>query len=154
MKLFCKHEWEEIKDTRQMYNGGISKEAKFKCIKCYKQRWFDIFNVPKNTYVFKEHSKGNISDGSHTFDDLYYHRMMLFSIICNTYKDKAWKSWLHVDGTMYDRYFIVGITTDKGDYSYHYHRAYWDKFDVKELDKAPEWDGHLPEDIDRLLSLL
>ena len=34
----------------------------------------------------------NISDGYHTFDELYYHRMVLFSIICNTYDDKAWKS--------------------------------------------------------------
>lgn len=96
---------------------------------------------------------GNVSDGSHTFNELYYHRMVLFSIICNTYKDKAWKSWKHHDGTMYDDYFIVGITTDLGDYSYHYYKDGWDMFKVKELDNAPKWDGHKPRDIHRLLSL-
>lgn len=98
---------------------------------------------------------GDISDGSHTFDELYYHRMILFSIICNTYKDSAWRSWRHSDGSMYKDYFIVGITTPLGDYSYHYHQDYWNKFDnIKLLDTAPEWDGHRPEDIDRLLSLI
>jgi hypothetical protein len=97
---------------------------------------------------------GKVSDGSHTFDELYFHRMVLFSIICNTYRNKAWKSWLHSDGTMFKDYFIVGITTESGDYSYHYHKDHWDRFDVKELEKAPEYDGHKPEDIERLYDLL
>lgn len=97
---------------------------------------------------------GEISDGYHTFNELYNHRMMLFAVICNTYKDKAWKSWKHHDGTMYANYFIVGVTTKEGDYTYHYHRSHWDMFQVKELDFAPEWDGHKPEDITRLLSLV
>ena len=97
---------------------------------------------------------GLVNDGSHTFDELYHHRMMLFAVICNTYKDKAWKSWKHHDGTMYDNYFIVGINTPDGQYSYHYHKDNWDMFDVIELSNAPIWDGHEPKDIDRLLSLL
>jgi hypothetical protein len=98
---------------------------------------------------------GKISDGYHTFDELYYHRMALFAIICNTYKEKAWKSKLHDDGTMYDNYFIVGITTPLGDYSYHYDLKYWDDFyNAKVLKKAPKWDGHQPNDIDRLFTLL
>ena len=97
---------------------------------------------------------GLIGDGYHTLDDLYYHRMMLFSVICNTYKDKAWKSLKHSDGTMYDDYFIVGVETPKGDYTYHYHIDHWSDFDVKEIDSAPVWDGHKPEDIDRLRGLL
>ena len=105
-------------------------------------------------YEFDVENIGDISDGSHTFYELYYHRMMLFAVICNTYKDKAWKSWKHEDGTMYDNYFIVGITTPKGDYSYHYHKDYWKMFNVKELGNAPKWDGHQPKDIDRLFSLL
>lgn len=97
---------------------------------------------------------GQTSDGYHTFDELYYHRMMLFAVICNTYKEKAWKSLLHDDGTMYKNYFIVGITTDEGDYSYHYHINNWHYFDVKTLEKAPKWDGHMPNDIERLLTLV
>lgn len=99
-------------------------------------------------------TSGNISDGYHTFDELYFHRMMLFAVICHSHLDKAWKSWKHHDGSMYDDYFIVGITTMVGDYTYHYHKDYWNLFKVKEYEFAPEWDGHQPEDITRLLTLL
>ncbi len=102
----------------------------------------------------EQENKGQISDGYHTFDELYEHRMVLFSIICNQNKDKAWKSKLHHDGTMYENYFIVGLNTSLGQYSYHYHMENWDHFNVKELELAPEWDGHKPENIRRLYSLL
>lgn len=105
-------------------------------------------------FEFEADSIGQISDGSHTFDELYYHRMVLFSVICNTYKNRAWKSWKHDDGTMYDDYFIVGIDTEEGQYTYHYHKDNWDMFEVKELEYAPVWDGHKPKDITRLLTLL
>lgn len=99
-------------------------------------------------------SSGEVSDGYHTFNELYYHRMILFSVICNTYKTLAWKSKLHHDGTMFDDYFIVGVQTKSGQYTYHYDVKYWDFFDVQELEIAPEWDGHQPNDIIRLLTLL
>lgn len=98
-------------------------------------------------------SSQGISDGYHTFEELYYHRMILFSLICKAHKDKAWKSKQHHDGTMFDGYFIVGIDTPQGRYSYHYDLQYWDDFDVKELERAPEYDGHKPSDIDRLKTL-
>ena len=98
-------------------------------------------------------SRERISDGYHTFDELYYHRMYLFSVICSYHKDLAWKSKLHHDGTMQKGNFIVGIDTPAGQYSYHYHLEYWDHFDVKELERAPKYDGHLPPDIVRLKSL-
>lgn len=97
---------------------------------------------------------GNISDGSHTFNELYYHRMVLFSVICNTYKAQAWKSLKHDDGTMFEDYFIVGISTPKGNFTYHYHIDHYDMFDVKVLAKAPTWDGHTADDVTRLTSLL
>ena len=105
-------------------------------------------------FAFDEDDISKISDGYHTFEELYHHRMMLFAVICNTYKSKAWKSWLHSDGTMFNDYFIVGVETPKGDYTYHYHKDFWNMFDVFELINAPTWDGHKPSDIDRLLSIL
>lgn len=97
----------------------------------------------------------DISDGYHTFGELYHHRAILFSVICNTYKDKAWKSKLHDDSTMFDDMFIVGVETPEGHYAYHYHiNPYWDMFDVKELEYAPKYDGHKPSDITRLFGLL
>jgi hypothetical protein len=100
---------------------------------------------------------GKTSDGYHTFDELYYHRMILFSVICNQNKRMSWKSKKHFDDKkdpMYDGYFIVGIETPLGQYSYHYKKEYWHLFDVKEIPNAPEWDGHKPEDVVRLLSLV
>ena len=99
-------------------------------------------------------SKGSLSDGYHTYNELYEHRMILFSIICNQNSNISWKSKLHEDGTMYENYFIVGIKTPEGQYTYHYHMDYWDKFEVLELEKAPKWDGHKPSDITRLYSIL
>jgi hypothetical protein len=105
-------------------------------------------------FEFEVNDISEISDGYHTFKELYYHRMVMFAVICNTYNYLAWKSWKHADGTMYDDYFIVGIKTPNGQYSYHYHKDHWDMFDVFEFDYAPEWDGHQPKDIDRLFLLL
>ena len=95
-----------------------------------------------------------ISDGSHTFDELYFHRMTLFSVICDAFKDNAWKSKKHHDGTMYPNYFIVGVETPEGQFSYHYHMEHYDRFKVCELENAPEWDGHTSDDVTRVLSLL
>ena len=88
----------------------------------------------------------NINDGYHTFKELYHHRALLFASIVAMNKDVAWKSKQHSDGTMYDNMFIVGITTPEGNATYHYDiDPYWDMFQCKELDKAPEFDGHTPE---------
>lgn len=106
-----------------------------------------------NNEIDRLEYKGEISDGSHTFDELYHHRMILFSVICNMHKDKAWKSKLHDDGTMFDGYFIVGIDTEEGQFSYHYHISNWNYFKVRELERAPKWDGHTSKDISRLLSI-
>lgn len=98
---------------------------------------------------------GEISDGYHTFNELYHHRAILFSVICNSMSDKAWKSKLHDTGDMYDGMFIVGIETPEGQATYHYDiEPYWDLFKVKELEKAPKYDGHTPQEaIDRISKL-
>ena len=98
---------------------------------------------------------GDTSDGYHTFNELYDHRAKLFSVIVRCFKDRAWKSKLHHDGTMYEGMFIVGIETSQGQATYHYDiDPYWNVFDCKELARAPEWDGHTPEQaISRIASL-
>lgn len=87
-------------------------------------------------------STKDISDGHHTFGELYEHRRILFSIICHSNRELAWKSWKHSDGTMFEDSFIVGINTPEGQYTYHYNSKYWYHFNVKELPNAPEYDGH------------
>ena len=88
---------------------------------------------------------GDFSDGYHTFNELYHHRAVLFSVICNEHPNKAWKSIKHDTGDMFDGMFIVGIETPEGQATYHYDVVpYWEMFKVKELPKAPKWDGHTP----------
>lgn len=102
-------------------------------------------------------SVGSLSDGYHTFDELYHHRSMLFLALCLTaFKDKAWKSLLHEEGgdPMYNGMFIMGVETPYGQATYHYDiDPYWEKAkNVKEIYHAPKFDGHTPNDaIDRIL---
>lgn len=93
-----------------------------------------------------QHIDGNTSDGYHTFNELYHHRAVLFSVIVGNFATRAWKSKLHADGTMYEGMFIVGIETPDGQATYHYDvEPYWHLFRCKEVERAPEWDGHTPD---------
>ena len=105
----------------------------------------------------------DIRDDYHTMSELYYNRMILFSVICglvnkiNNCGVYAWRSKLHneEDGPMFDGYFVVGVRTHEGDYSYHYQLKYWEHFDTcRTLERAPKYDGHVSKDIGRLYSLL
>ena len=102
-------------------------------------------------------SLGEISDGYHTFNELYHHRAVLFGFVCNANLNNAWKSKKHHDGTMYDGMFIVGIDTPYGQVTYHYDiEPYWDTVfaRVHEIDNAPEWDGHTPEEAIKRIEFL
>ena len=98
---------------------------------------------------------GELSDGYHTFNGLYYQRMILFAALVDAYPGIAWKSWKHEDGELCfgGGWFIVGIDTPKGSYTYHYEEKYWNWFECEELPAAKHWDGHTEEDVTRLLSL-
>lgn len=99
---------------------------------------------------------GDLSDGFHTFNDLYYQRLILFAIIVNTHKDKSWKTLRHENGDKCfgGGWFLVTIDTPNGQYGYHYEEKYWDLFDCKVLDKAKHFDGYTDKDISRLFSLI
>lgn len=94
---------------------------------------------------------GEISDGYHTFNELYRHRYALFAVACKFLG--GWKSRLHADGTMFDGHFIAGAETPQGPVTYHMPIRVWGGFRCREFDRAPEWDGHTSQDvIDRLWS--
>ena len=98
---------------------------------------------------------GDMSDGYHTFNELYHHRAVLFSVICNLHPLCSWKAKKHHDGTMYDGMFIVGINTPEGQATYHYDiDPYWDMFKVPEAEFAPDWDGHTADEAIRRIALL
>ena len=99
---------------------------------------------------------GELSDGFHTFNGLYEQRMILFAALVKAYKNKAWKSYRHEDGEYCfgGGWFIVGIDTPEGSYTYHYENKYWDMFDCIDLPRAKHWDGHTEADAEtRLMSL-
>jgi len=114
-----------------------------------------FLNPSDNHKIIPSEHMGEVSDGYHTFNELYDHRAKLFSVICELYKDNAWKSRLHEDGTMYPGMFIVGIMTPRGPATYHYNiDPYWCLFNIQEFNRAIKWDGHTSDEaIDRILSL-
>lgn len=96
-----------------------------------------------------------MTDGFHSYKELYRQRAVLFAALCHAYPDKAWRSLKHADGTMFEGgWFICGIETPQGQYTFHYDDTQWDLFYFcKTLDFAPEWDGHTESDVWRLLYL-
>jgi hypothetical protein len=97
-----------------------------------------------------------ISDGYHTFGELYDHRRALTAALASILGN-SWRSKAHHpdDDPMFDGYFIVGIYLHNvGTVTYHYKLSHWDDFEkVREREHAPKWDGHTPADtVTRLLA--
>lgn len=105
---------------------------------------------------------GEISDGYHTFDELYNFRMLYNACLFNTWDDKGLfnvhKSKRHSDGEFpfgKDDMFIVVATLPTGQISNHYNIEHWNLFCCETREKADEWDGHTAQDVaDRLLKYL
>lgn len=89
-----------------------------------------------------------VSDGYHTFDELYKHRIWLFIALCHHYPDRAWKSWQHADGSRWQGWFIAGIDDEWGkQITYHLPFDHFDYLKVKTLPHAPNFDGHTPDQV-------
>lgn len=102
---------------------------------------------------------GIISDGDHTFNDLYNHRCTLFLSLMRVMNEKGadygvnnvWYSRTHADGEVWDNYLIVGMSTPYGECTYHVREDHFlpclQSANITELDHAPEWDGHNSNDV-------
>lgn len=100
--------------------------------------------------------KGKISDGHHTFDELYEHRNLLFVALCRRCTGHVWRSRVNADGSVWDGLFVAGLGNKNGEMiTYHLPDSMWDLCDFMEtLDKGL-WDGHSSGDvIDRLYTLI
>lgn len=144
---------EEAREQLKLMKGFIGYDAENPLVKKM-QSALDLAIKALEQYC---EDAGELSDGYHTFNQLYHQRAVLFATIVNQNKDKAWKSFKHSDGKYcFDSdggWFIVGVDTPQGSYTYHYSKEYWDMFDCQELECGKEWDGHTEEDVNRLLSL-
>ena len=124
-----------------------------------------------------------LSDGYHTFDELYEFRKMYNAVLFNEWntedvyrqiereafnkrmnkaevfkpKYNVHKSWRHNDGELCfgGGWFIVSAMLPTGLISNHYKSEDWDLFKVPEVEKALyEFDGHTPQDVlERLKTL-
>lgn len=142
-----------IKDLEFCVNGHFKVELSLatKILALLKEQEHEVCeNCP-----YKLEDIGDFSDGYHTFNDLYTQRAVLFATIVNQNLDKAWKSRKHEDGKpcFGGGWFIVGIDTPVGSYTYHYEDKYWDVYKCVELPTAKHWDGHTDKDVWRLLTL-
>lgn len=98
---------------------------------------------------------GETSDGYHTFNEIYDHRISLFIALCaevdaRTPTGHVWRSKLHSDGTMFDGWFVMGIGTQPGEQiTYHLPISRWADTDWlgTECPQAPVFDGHTSADV-------
>lgn len=125
-----------------------------------------IFWGKKNVVDFEENE---ISDGYHTFNELYEFRKMYNAALFNEWalsknnlqhdstkfgvKYSVHKSWRHHDGeecfpNSKHRWFIVSAMLPSGLISNHYKEKDWDLFQVPEVEKALfPFDGHTGKDV-------
>jgi hypothetical protein len=93
---------------------------------------------------------GRVSDGYHTFDELYEHRCLLFINLMRSNPKISWRANNHEDGTMFEGWFIAGMKLPSGTISYHLPVHMWTLLDNRGIAttlRAPKWDGHTPADV-------
>ena len=92
---------------------------------------------------------GEVSDGYHTFNELYYYRMLYNAAFFNLLpKEWVHKSKRHHTGEecFGGGWFIVMANLPTGQISNHYELKDWDLFQIPEKEIADEWDGHTPQE--------
>lgn len=101
---------------------------------------------------------GEISDGYHTFDELYEHRFALWIALCriasqvpHLFRDgDVWRAKKHSDGTSYEGWFMLGMGIERTGsmMTYHLPLSRWDDCGFAETyEYAPAFDGHTSADV-------
>ena len=97
---------------------------------------------------------GEISDGYHTFNELYEYRLLynasMFNELAKQGLYDVHKSKRHSNGEIPfgdSNWFIVMAELPTGQISNHYEMKDWDLFQIPEKEKANVWDGHTPKDV-------
>lgn len=102
----------------------------------------------------KPKDMGEVSDGYHTFNELYEYRMLYNAALFNEFAKQGLydvhKSRKHSDGEYPfgdSNWFIVMAELPTGQISNHYELKDWNKFQIPEKPLANKWDGHSPKDV-------
>lgn len=83
---------------------------------------------------------GEVSDGYHTFNELYDHRHALFLALLSVHAGvlPTWMSRRHEDGSAFEGWFIAGIELPTGMISYHLPDRLWDACKALKADVLTE----------------
>ncbi len=84
----------------------------------------------------------DISDGYHTFDELYEHRCLLFINLA-----LQWRRDCSYWRPHYEGWPLLGIVTSKGQITYHVPEKFLPLFKDKIKEGGPEFDGHTSQDV-------
>ena len=126
--------------------------------------YYNAYRCIKQNNVIEEETKpkdmGEVSDGYHTFNELYEYRMLYNAALFNEFAKQGLydvhKSRKHSDGEIPfgdSNWFIVMAELPTGQISNHYEMKDWDKFQIPERPLANKWDEHSPRDVaERLTS--
>ena len=104
-----------------------------------------------------------VSDGYHTFNELYNYRMAYNALWLKDMDENLLKEYdvhkskRHSDGELCfgGGWFVVVIELPTGQVTNHYEEKYWDMFKIPEKETANVWDGHTPQEAyDRMLNYL
>jgi hypothetical protein len=97
-----------------------------------------------NDLTTSNNNLANISDGYHTFGELYEHRHALMRALTFAYPEIAWRAPVgeHLEG-----WFLVGMSLPTGQISYHLPEKYYGAFEHCYPVSQPTWDGHTPQQV-------
>lgn len=136
-----------------------TKEEKAKLFDAIKSHGYNWNDTTKTLEKLEDNEdKGNISDGYHTFNELYEYRLLynasMFNELAKQGLYDVHKSKKHSDGTIPfddENWFIVQAELPTGQISNHYEMKDWDLFKIPEKEKANPYDGHTPQDVAKRL---
>lgn len=113
-------------------------------------------HIPGDVLVMFEGETGDITDGYHSFNELYAHRCSLFILLMLITDSPAWRAKKDARGKSLSGWFLAGIETPGGVMvTYHLPDHMWGWLDdtrVETLEEGRPWDGHTSTDVIRRLA--
>jgi len=92
--------------------------------------------------------KGQVSDGYHTFAELYEHRCLLFVNLALRMKHIAFRTRRNDKREEWPGWFILGLNTSAGQITYHVPDKMWPLTnDIREIEYNADYDGHTSKDV-------
>ena len=107
----------------------------------------DIRVLAQEINMLSSGNRGGLSDGYHTFDELYRHRIMLWILTAKMLQQKDYPVYKFHH---YEGWFCLGAETPCGQISYHIPESQWHLCDFA-IERQPEFDGHTSKDVEERL---